>query len=182
MTDRVRLKEELAGVLRQAGLLQGDAIGPAYYEDISHVRSGRPWLVLRPASTAEVASCLLICHRHGQPLVPQGGLTGLVSRTNARQADQLRAFGRGAARRPLVHAATLRDALADLTPGDVKVLITKGGVPRTNEPDRVLLQGLCCSSSSTAAALHIPFSTGISPRNRGSLYAIDSPHAEPSEP
>jgi hypothetical protein len=82
----------------------------------------------------------------------------------------LRAFGRGAARRPLVHAATLRDALADLTPGDVKVLITKGGVPRTNEPDRVLLQGLCCSSSSTAAALHIALSTRNKPAQpRGPL-------------
>ena len=34
--------------------------------------------VLRPASTEEVSTALRICHAHGQPVVPQGGRTGLV--------------------------------------------------------------------------------------------------------
>lgn len=79
MVDQDALHQALVRVLGAAGVLEGDDIGPAYFEDISHERSGRPWLVLRPSSTAEVARCLQLCHRHGQAVVPQGGMTGLVS-------------------------------------------------------------------------------------------------------
>jgi FAD/FMN-containing dehydrogenase len=40
--------------------------------------AGRSPLLLRPASTAEVASLLALCHQSGVPVVPQGGNTGLV--------------------------------------------------------------------------------------------------------
>jgi FAD/FMN-containing dehydrogenase len=40
--------------------------------------AGRSPLLLRPASTAEVASLLSLCHESGVPVVPQGGNTGLV--------------------------------------------------------------------------------------------------------
>ncbi len=39
--------------------------------------------VLRPASTAEVATALRICYAAGQPVVPEGGKTGLVSGARA---------------------------------------------------------------------------------------------------
>lgn len=77
--DREALSRALVEAVGRAGVMYSDAIGPAYYEDISHERSGAPWLVLRPATTAEVAACLRLCHRFGQPVVPQGGMTGLVS-------------------------------------------------------------------------------------------------------
>lgn len=77
--DRQALTNALTEAVGAVGVLRGEAIGPAYHEDISHERSGTPWLVLRPASTAEVAECLRLCHRFGQPVVPQGGMTGLVS-------------------------------------------------------------------------------------------------------
>jgi len=41
-------------------------------------RLGVPVAVVKPASTAEVASVLRLCHGAGQPVVPWGGLTGLV--------------------------------------------------------------------------------------------------------
>ena len=39
---------------------------------------GKTPLLVRPASTEEVAAVLRICHRHRIPVVPQGGNTGLV--------------------------------------------------------------------------------------------------------
>ena len=38
----------------------------------------RPLALLRPRSTDQVAAALRICHDHGVPVVPQGGLTGLA--------------------------------------------------------------------------------------------------------
>lgn len=46
--------------------------------DFWHQIHGRTPLVLRPASTEEVAGCLAICHEAGIAVVPQGGNTGLV--------------------------------------------------------------------------------------------------------
>lgn len=37
--------------------------------------------LVRPRSTEELATALRICHAHGQAVVPQGGLTGLVKAT-----------------------------------------------------------------------------------------------------
>ncbi|MGE0800843.1 MAG: FAD-binding oxidoreductase [Lautropia sp.] len=76
---RTGLRDALLGVVGPAGLLEGDAIGAAFHEDIGHERTGRPWLVLRPADTAQVSRCLRLLHEAGQPTVPQGGMTGLVS-------------------------------------------------------------------------------------------------------
>jgi len=39
---------------------------------------GRAAMLVRPASTAEVAAVVGICNAHGIPIVPQGGNTGLV--------------------------------------------------------------------------------------------------------
>ena len=47
------------------------------HADASHAPSAEPLALLRPRTTAEVATALRICHAHGQPLVTQGGLTGL---------------------------------------------------------------------------------------------------------
>ena len=38
-----------------------------------------PVLLLRPSNTAEVSAILKLCNDAGQPLAPQGGMTGLVS-------------------------------------------------------------------------------------------------------
>ena len=39
---------------------------------------GRAAVLLRPATTAQVAAVLQLCHEHDVPVVPQGGNTGLV--------------------------------------------------------------------------------------------------------
>lgn len=64
-----------------------DAVGPAHVLTSSlepHERDwtgrhrGRAAAVVRPASTAQVAAVVQACRRHGAPLLPQGGFTGLV--------------------------------------------------------------------------------------------------------
>jgi len=78
-TSRQKLRDELLDLLGPQGLLEGEAIGPRYYEDISQEREGRPWLVVRPRCTSEVSAVLKRCWRAGQSIIPQGGMTGLVS-------------------------------------------------------------------------------------------------------
>jgi FAD/FMN-containing dehydrogenase len=48
------------------------------YDHDFGVRGMEPAAVLLPRSSEDVSTALRICHAHGQPVVPQGGLTGLV--------------------------------------------------------------------------------------------------------
>ena len=65
-----------------------DALGPRVVQlpadfagrkhaDSSRMPCAEPLALLRPATTDEVATALRICHAHRQPVVTQGGLTGL---------------------------------------------------------------------------------------------------------
>jgi FAD/FMN-containing dehydrogenase len=54
-----------------------ERIAPHAAEPWGTARGHSP-LLLRPASTAEVAALLELCHAEGIPVVPQGGNTGLV--------------------------------------------------------------------------------------------------------
>lgn len=75
MTD---LLNALSGVVDASGFLVGDEIGPRYTDTRGHGPSADPACVLRPTSTAEVSAILKLCHEAGRPVVPQGGMTGLV--------------------------------------------------------------------------------------------------------
>ncbi len=52
--------------------------GSAPVTDWSGVPGATPQALLRPRDTAQVAALLAACQRHRLPVVPQGGLTGLV--------------------------------------------------------------------------------------------------------
>jgi len=56
---------------------QAEDIEPHVTEPRGRFR-GRTALVVRPASTAELAAVVTLCHQARQPIVPQGGNTGLV--------------------------------------------------------------------------------------------------------
>ncbi len=71
------LNEKLEAVLGEKGLVLGDALAERL---IPH---GHPGVLLRPQSTDEVAAALRLCNEAGQPVVPYGGLTGLVEATTA---------------------------------------------------------------------------------------------------
>ena len=72
----------LAGILGPGGVLTGGEV---------HSRS-TGWIsrepmeaaaILRPRDTSEVSAVLKLCHEAGQPVVPHGGLTGLVEGSRA---------------------------------------------------------------------------------------------------
>jgi FAD/FMN-containing dehydrogenase len=59
-----------------------EEFGDRRFEDWSGVPGKTPLALVRPRSTEEVAQVLAICSRHRQPVVTQGGLTGLVGGAN----------------------------------------------------------------------------------------------------
>ncbi len=71
------LLDELRALLGPQGLLTGDSVR-ARATGWADPRPCAALAVARPADTGEVARLLAACHAAGQPLVPMGGLTGLV--------------------------------------------------------------------------------------------------------
>ncbi len=69
---------ELADIVGAANVLHDPALTASYETDWTRRFTGRSRCVVRPATTAEVAAVLVACHRHGAPVVVQGGNTGLV--------------------------------------------------------------------------------------------------------
>ena len=56
-------------------------------QDWSGVPGRMPVALIRPRTTAEAATALRLCHAFGQPVVTQGGLTGLVGGANVLDAE-----------------------------------------------------------------------------------------------
>lgn len=55
-----------------------EEFGGRKFADWSRTPSAEPIAFVRPRNTAEVSEVLKICHKHGQPVVTQGGLSGLA--------------------------------------------------------------------------------------------------------
>jgi len=79
VSARPDLFDRLKEIVGPAGYREGGDIEPKNFEDLMQDRAIRPPLLLRPASTEEVSAILALCHAAGQPVAPQGGMTGLVS-------------------------------------------------------------------------------------------------------
>jgi FAD/FMN-containing dehydrogenase len=78
----VSLVAELAGALGSDApthLLTDPALTEAYGTDWTRRWSHRPLAVVRPGSVEQVSAVIRVCGRHGVPVVPQGGNTGLVA-------------------------------------------------------------------------------------------------------
>lgn len=65
----------------------GDEIGERSMTDWTHHAPARAAALLVPRSTQEVSRALAICHEARQPVVPQGGMTGLAGGAIARATD-----------------------------------------------------------------------------------------------
>jgi FAD/FMN-containing dehydrogenase len=68
----------LNSAIGQDRVLTGPAIEQRYRTDWTRMVQAQPLAVVLPRSTQEVSSVLEICNRWGQPVVPQGGMTGLA--------------------------------------------------------------------------------------------------------
>ena len=77
------LLQALRAQLGDGAVLDGGDVPPRNENDHSSLPPVRPMAVLRPADTAGVAAAMRLCHDHGQPVVPQGGLTGLCGGARA---------------------------------------------------------------------------------------------------
>ncbi len=73
---RMTLLSDLQSLLGPAHVLTG-ADADSYVLDWRRRYKGAALAVIRPGSTGEVAAAVKLCARHGVPLVPQGGNTGL---------------------------------------------------------------------------------------------------------
>ncbi|MEI4473983.1 FAD-binding oxidoreductase [Frigidibacter sp. MR17.24] len=97
-TDRLEaLLARLAPALDAGAVLRGDAVGPAYARDGEPFDGARPALVLRPRDTAQVAAILAAATALGQPVVVQGGRTGLTGGARPRPGEVALATERMAA-------------------------------------------------------------------------------------
>jgi FAD/FMN-containing dehydrogenase len=79
------LKTDLRALVGASGMLEGAAVR----ERAAVVFHGRidSDVLVRPASTEQVAAVLRLCHARGQTVVAHGGLTGLVNGADADRGD-----------------------------------------------------------------------------------------------
>lgn len=78
-TAQADLLDALDERLGARGLIRDPGSMARYLSDWAGDRLGLPLAVARPASTAEVAETVRLCHAHGVPMTPQGGHSGLVA-------------------------------------------------------------------------------------------------------
>ena len=82
-----RLLVSLAADLGTGADLTGGDIGPRYHSDWTRRDACAPRAVVRPRTNAEVAAVLRRCHAAAQPVVVQGGLTGLAGGATPRPGE-----------------------------------------------------------------------------------------------
>ena len=82
-----RLLAGLAAELPPGTVLGGAEAGPRHRSDWSRLNACEPRAVLRPRTSAEVATILRHCHAAAQPVVVQGGLTGLAGGATPRPGE-----------------------------------------------------------------------------------------------
>jgi len=79
--------EALTAALGGEGVTTGAGIGARHSTDSSVAPACPPSALVRPRTTAEVATILAHCHAAGQPVVVQGGLTGLCGGATPRGGE-----------------------------------------------------------------------------------------------
>ncbi len=73
-----QLLDSITAEIGHSAILQGEQVEPRYAVDWSRENPCLPDVVFRPNSTEAVSTILRLCNQSRQPLVVQGGLTGLA--------------------------------------------------------------------------------------------------------
>lgn len=73
------LLQDLKNIVGPGGFREESEVDPKNFKDWMGARANPPAILLRPANTEQVSQILAACHAAGQPVAPQGGMTGLVS-------------------------------------------------------------------------------------------------------
>ncbi|MEL7448983.1 MAG: FAD-binding oxidoreductase [Pseudomonadota bacterium] len=71
------LLDRLADILDDTALLTADDVSERYHADWSGSNPCRPTALLKPKTTRQLSEVMAVCHQFDQPVVVQGGLTGL---------------------------------------------------------------------------------------------------------
>jgi FAD/FMN-containing dehydrogenase len=108
-----RLLDEIAAAVGTGNLLSDPELTLSYGTPWAARAGVAPLAVVQPADAEEVAAVLAICSRQGQPLVPQGGNTGLVRGAAPRASD-------------LVLSAERMDAIEEIDPVGLGVVAGAG--------------------------------------------------------
>lgn len=88
------LLDNLKDIVGSGGFREESEVDPKNYRDWMGARAVPPALLLRPANTEQVSQILAACHAAGQPIAPQGGMTGLVSAAAPLQGEIALCFDR----------------------------------------------------------------------------------------
>jgi FAD/FMN-containing dehydrogenase len=80
-----RLVADLRALVGEQGLVTGERLTARVYD--KHVGPVAARVLVRPADTSQVSAVLRLCHSRGQPVVPHGGLTGLVFGGTASESE-----------------------------------------------------------------------------------------------
>jgi len=70
--------DALAAIVGVDQIFSPDAVEPRYLDDETSGEVGVPAGLVRPGSVAELSAVLAHCHESGQPIVVQGGRTGMA--------------------------------------------------------------------------------------------------------
>lgn len=81
------LIDNLRQLLEPSAVLTGEQLGDKYSVDYTAENPHAPLAVLRPRTTEEVAAIMRACHAAVQPIVVQGGLTGLSGGATPRPGE-----------------------------------------------------------------------------------------------
>ena len=68
----------LIELLDSSTVMTGDDISEKYHADWSGADPCRPLALLKPKTTQQLSEIMALCHKYDQPVVIQGGLTGLA--------------------------------------------------------------------------------------------------------
>jgi FAD/FMN-containing dehydrogenase len=79
--------EQLRNQLGDNAVLTGAEIGARYYSDWSGYDPQAPIAVVRPATVGEVSTVVKLCSAASQPIVVQGGMTGLCGGASPRAGE-----------------------------------------------------------------------------------------------
>ena len=80
-----QLLADLRALVGGQGLVTGERLSGRVYD--LHVGSIEAKVLVRPVDTSQVSAVLRLCHARGQPVVPHGGLTGLVHGGTAKESE-----------------------------------------------------------------------------------------------
>jgi FAD/FMN-containing dehydrogenase len=80
-----QLLADLRALVGDRGIITGERLTSRVYD--THVGTIDAKVLVRPADTSQVSAVLRLCHSRGQPVVPHGGLTGLVHGGTAKESE-----------------------------------------------------------------------------------------------